>query len=76
MNTRVQEVGIDSFTIQYSFMANNNVKMKKYLQKVGLGGGGWGHGLHWSGSEYEQVVGSCECSNDVLGSIKFREFLH
>jgi len=44
-----------------------NVKIKKYLQKVGLGGGG--HGLHWSGSEYKQVVGSCKCSNDLLGSI-------
>ena len=34
-----------------------------------------GHGLDWSGSEYEQVADSCECGNEPLASIKRREFL-
>jgi len=35
----------------------------------------WGHGLDWPGSEQEQVVGSCECGDEPLGSIKCGEFL-
>ena len=33
-----------------------------------------GHGLDWSGSEYGQVAGCCECGNEPLGSIKCGEF--
>ena len=32
---------------------------------------GWGHGLDRSGSGQGQVVGSCECGNEPLGSIKW-----
>jgi len=35
----------------------------------------WGLGLDRSGSEYGQVVGSCECGNEPTGSIKCGEFL-
>jgi len=34
------------------------------------------HGLESSGSEYGQVVGSCECSNESLGSVQCGEFLN
>jgi hypothetical protein len=34
-----------------------------------------GHGLDQSGSGQEEIMGSCECSNKHLGSIKCREFL-
>jgi hypothetical protein len=40
------------------------------FQEVGLG-----HGLDWSGSEHEQVAGSCVYGNEPSGSIKFGEFL-
>jgi len=30
---------------------------------------GWELGLDWSGSEYGQVAGSCECGNEPAGSI-------
>jgi len=29
----------------------------------------WGYGLDEAVSEYGQVVGTCECSNEPLGSI-------
>jgi len=29
----------------------------------------------WDGSEKGQVAGTCECSNELLGSTKCREFL-
>jgi len=32
--------------------------------------GGGVHGLDWSGSEYEQVLGFCKCGNELSGSIK------
>jgi len=32
------------------------------------------HGLHYSGSGYGPVAGSCEHSNETSGSIKGREF--
>jgi hypothetical protein len=35
----------------------NNIKAD--LQDVG-----WGHGLDFSGSEYRQVAGACECGMD------------
>ena len=35
------------------------------LQKVG-----WGHGVDLSGSGQGQLAGSCECSNEPLGSMK------
>jgi hypothetical protein len=34
-----------------------------------------GHGLNRSGSELEQVAGSCECDNESSSSIKCGEFL-
>jgi hypothetical protein len=33
------------------------------------------HGLDWSGSEYGQVVGGCECGNEPSGAIKCGEFI-
>ena len=35
----------------------------------------WGYGLDRVGSGCEQVVGACECSNELSGSIKCGEFL-
>jgi hypothetical protein len=35
----------------------------------------WGYGLDRCGSGYGQVAGTCECSNEPLGSIKRGEFL-
>jgi hypothetical protein len=29
-----------------------------------------GHGLDWSGSGQGQVAGTCECGNELSGSIK------
>jgi hypothetical protein len=34
-----------------------------------------GHGLDRFGSEQGQVVGTCECGNEPLGSMKCGEFL-
>jgi len=34
-----------------------------------------GHGLERSGSGKGQVAGSCACSNELSGSIKWGEFL-
>jgi hypothetical protein len=32
---------------------------------------GWGwHGLKWSGSEYGQRLGCCECGNEPLDLLK------
>jgi len=36
----------------------------------------WEHGLGQSGSGEGQLVGTCECGNEHLGSIKCREFLY
>jgi hypothetical protein len=33
-----------------------------------------GHGLDQSGLGQGQMVGPCECSNEPLGSVKYREF--
>jgi hypothetical protein len=33
------------------------------------------YGLDWAGSGYGQVAGTCECGNELSGSIKFGEFL-
>jgi len=47
----------------------NNIKMD--LQEVGCGGREWIQlALGW-----EQVAGSCRCSNEPLGSIKCGKFL-
>jgi len=46
----------------------NNIKMD--LQEVG-----WGYGLDQAGSGQGQVVETCECGNEPLGSIKYWEFL-
>ena len=35
----------------------------------------WGHELDRSGSGYGQVARTCECDNELSGSIKCREFL-
>jgi hypothetical protein len=32
------------------------------------------HGLNYSGSGWGHVSGTCECGNELLGSIKYREF--
>jgi hypothetical protein len=45
----------------------DNIKMD--LQKVG-----WGYGLDQAGSGQGQVASTCECGNELLGSIKCREF--
>jgi hypothetical protein len=34
-----------------------------------------GYGLDRAGSEYGQVEGTCECGNELSGSIKCAEFL-
>ena len=34
-----------------------------------------GHGLDQCGSEQGQVAGTCECGNELSGSIKCGEFL-
>jgi hypothetical protein len=47
----------------------DNIKMD--LRKVGWD---W-HGLDRSGSGQGQVVGSCECSDELSSSIKCEEFL-
>ena len=36
---------------------------------------GGAHGLHWFGSGYGQVAGSCKRGNKPSGSIKYGEFL-
>ena len=46
-----------------------NVKMD--LQEVGYGG----YGLDRAGPGLEQVTGTCECGNELSGSIKCGEFL-
>jgi hypothetical protein len=44
--------------------------------KIDLREVGWGrHGLDQSGPGYGQVVGSCKHGDELLGSIKCREFL-
>jgi hypothetical protein len=35
----------------------------------------WGYGLDRVGLESGQVAGSCECGNELSGSIKCGEFL-
>ena len=35
----------------------------------------WGYGLDRAGPGKGQVVGSCICGNESLGSIKYEEFL-
>ena len=35
----------------------------------------WGYGLDRAGSGEGQVAGTCECGNELLGSIKCGEFL-
>ena len=34
----------------------------------------WGYGLDRAGSEQGQVVGTCECGNGTLSSVKCDEF--
>ena len=47
---------------------DDNIKM--YLQKVG-----WGYRFDPAGSGKGQMVSTCECGNEILGSIKCGEFL-
>jgi hypothetical protein len=35
----------------------------------------WGYGLDWAGLGQRQVAGTCECGNELSGSIKRGEFL-
>jgi hypothetical protein len=35
----------------------------------------WGYGLDRADSGYEQMVSTCECGNELSGSIKCGEFL-
>jgi hypothetical protein len=37
--------------------------------------GMWGYGLDPAGSGYGQAMGTCECGNELSGSIKCGEFL-
>jgi hypothetical protein len=48
------------------------LKEKQSIHKISSRG--W-HGLDISGSVQGQVVGSCECADKPLGSIKCVEFL-
>jgi len=48
---------------------NDNIKID--LQEVGCGV----YGLDRAGSGYGQMLGTCECGNEPLGSIKCREYL-
>jgi hypothetical protein len=50
----------------------DNIKID--LQEVGLGGGGE-HGLDSSGLGQGEVTCTCKCSNKLLASIKYGEFL-
>ena len=43
--------------------------------KVDLPEVGWGHGPDWSGSEMEQVDGSCEWDNEPSDYTKCGDFL-
>jgi hypothetical protein len=45
--------------------------MKIDLQEMGCGG----HGLDRAGSGEGQVVGTCECGNEHLGSVECGDFL-
>ena len=35
----------------------------------------WLYGLDWAGPWWGQVADSCECGNELLGSVKCGEFL-
>jgi len=35
----------------------------------------WVYGLDWAGPGQRQVADACECGNERLGSVKWREFL-
>jgi len=48
-----------------------SVRVLKWISKKWDGG----HRQGCSGSELGQVVGSCECSNEPLGTLKYEEFL-
>jgi len=49
---------------------------KRPLGRHGSSGSGmWRYGLDRSVSGQGQVAGTCECGNELLGSIKFGEFL-
>jgi hypothetical protein len=62
-----------------------NLKERDQLEHPGIDGRiklwwifrtwGGGHGLDWSVSGLGQVVGTCKCGNEPLGSINSREFL-
>jgi hypothetical protein len=40
------------------------------------GSGMWGHGLYRAGLGQGQVEGTCECGNELSGSIKCGKFLN
>jgi hypothetical protein len=48
----------------------NNIKMDE-----SSGSGIWGHGLDRDGSGQRQLAGTCECGNELLGSINVGNFL-
>ena len=52
-------------------LSNGKRGIKLDLQVMGWG---VGHGMDWSGSRWGQVTGSCECGNELSGSIKCGEF--
>ena len=53
---------------QLGLPSKDNIKMD--LQEVG-----WGHGLERSSSGQGQVMGCCECGNELSGSINCRDFV-
>jgi len=49
--------------------------IKFFLKENLIESGGEDHGLDLSGSGYEQMAGTCKCSNKPSGSLKLAVFL-
>jgi hypothetical protein len=49
---------------------DGRILLKMDLLEVEWGGGG--HGLDFFGAGKGQVAGSCECSDELSGSVKYR----
>jgi hypothetical protein len=64
----------------YKILVRKSDGMRPLRRPTGTGqdkrmGSGEGYGLNSSGSGYEPVAGSCEHSNEPLGSVKGGNFL-